>query len=100
MSGRFFCTKYWEGPGVSYQTLLHSGASYLVKGVTDDVILQELGRHLQLHKVAGEVGPFPQLGEPLQQPLEQRVDDGLTARHQTASEATPERHKREHHPPL
>ena len=85
---------------VAFQPPLQSGASYLVKGVTDDVILQELGGDLQLHEVAGEVGPFPQLREPLQQPLEQRVDDRLAARHQATSEAAPERHNRERHQPL
>lgn len=65
----------------------------LVKGVVDDVVLQKLRRHLQFDEKARKISPFLQLGDPLQQPVEDRVDHRLAAGHQTLSEAAPAGHK-------
>ena len=67
----------------------------LVKGVVDDVILQKIRRHFKLDKKACKVSPFLQLRDPLQQPVEDRVDHRLAAGYQTLSEAAPARHKEE-----
>ena len=61
----------------------------LVICVIDDIVLQKLCRHLQFDEIASQVSPLLQLGDPLQQPVEDGVDHRFAASHQTLSEGAP-----------
>ena len=61
----------------------------LVRGVIDNIVLQKLCRNLQFDQKASQIRPLLQLGDPLQQPVQDGMDHRLAARHQTLSEAAP-----------
>lgn len=67
----------FEGGWVSFQLALTSRVTdpksaqqaHLVVGVSNDIVLHELGRHVQLHEKLSQVCPLLQLRDPRQQPV-------------------------------
>lgn len=60
-----------------------------MKGVIDDIILEKVCRYVQFDKIPSQVSPLLQFWDPQQQPVEDGVDHGLAAAHQTFSKIAP-----------
>lgn len=56
-------------------------ADNLVEGVVDDIILQKLCRNVKLDEKSSQICPLLKFRDPLQQPVEDRVDHLLAASH-------------------
>lgn len=62
--------------------------------LSDDLISQELGRHVQLDEEASQIDPLLQLRNSLQQPVQDGVHHRFTARHQALPETAPGKQRR------
>lgn len=53
----------------------------LVEGVIDDIILQKLCRNVKLDEKSSQICPLLKFRDPLEQPMEDRMDHLLAASH-------------------